>query len=502
MIPYAKWKFEGLDKAVEAAKVTHGIEGALYSDVSDRRGNQGVKNSPGIYKNIGATGSTGMDLWRHYQYTLDRDYLERYAYPVMLEIVRFYSNKLEKGDNGKYHIPEALPNESPMDLLSSNTTSDLAAIRNLFPAFIQASAELHQDKPLRRRAEEILLNLSAFVITNVPDDALPWGPLKPGDPLIAYGTRLESGLPGHPWSTRPNWAPNASMNRPASSHAINAQLTPVFPANLVSLEDTGTVFFKACRSAALSFDPVNLHGHATVPICFARLGLKEYLPDLLDRWIDNFQIFPQGLFCYFRRDYKEAYEMGAYGSPYSASEHKIHGLGSNVRVMFSDPVATVELLRQPFAHMALEAGSILEATINEMLLQSHKGKIRVFPAVPDDWASCFKLHAQGGFEVISERADREVRYIAIKSLSGQPCIVSNPWDAGESVRVRLADSDSSILDISNATELNFKTEAGKTYIIERFNNPLSTYGQITIGGTRNMEPKTKKRAQLGIPRRF
>ena len=65
MIPYAKWKYEGLDKAVEAAKLTHGIDGAFYSDVSDRRGNQGVKNAAGIIYNTGATGYTALDLWRH-----------------------------------------------------------------------------------------------------------------------------------------------------------------------------------------------------------------------------------------------------------------------------------------------------------------------------------------------------------------------------------------------------------------------------------------------------
>lgn len=501
MMPYAKWKREGLDKAVETAKLTHGIDGAFYSDVSDRRGNQGA-NTPGISKNIGATGLTAMDLWRHYQYTLDREYLERYAYPVLREVVRFYINTLEKRNDGKYHIPEALPNESPLDRLSSNTTNDMAAIRNLFPAFLQAARELQQDEQLRGKADEMLDNLAPFIFTTIPEEALPWGSLKAGDPIIAYGTRLETGLPGHPWSTRPYWVSNASMDMPSSTHVINAQLTPVFPANLVSLNDKGTELFEACRNAALSFNPVRLHGHTTLPICFARLGLTEYLPDLLDQWVDQFQIFSQGLFCYFRRDYTEAYEKGAYGGPYSASEHKIRGLTSDVKVLFSDPEEHIEVLRQPFTHMALEAGSILEATINEMLLQSHRGKILVFPAVPDDWASRFKLHAQGGFVVISEREEGEVKYVTIKSLKGQPCCVVNPWEAGEKVRVRLASSDDSVPGITNATELTFETEPGKIYIVERLNSPISSFGHVTIGGTRNTEPKTKDRAQLGIPRRF
>ena len=110
MMPYAKWKLEGLDKAIETAKHVHGIDGAFYSDVSDRRGNQGVgEGASEVSNSFGSTGLMAMDLWRHYQYTLDKDYLKEYAYPIMLEVVRLYTNLLEKRENGLYHIPKALP---------------------------------------------------------------------------------------------------------------------------------------------------------------------------------------------------------------------------------------------------------------------------------------------------------------------------------------------------------------------------------------------------------
>ena len=504
MMPYAKWKLEGLHKAIKTAKLTHGIEGALYSDVSDRRGNQGAK-SPHINKNIGATGLTAMDLWRHYQYTLDREYLEQYAYPVLREVVRFYMNTLEKHEDGKYHIPESLPNEAPIDRLSSNTTSDLASIRNLFPAFLQAGKELQQDRQLRRKAEEMLDNLAPYVFAKVPLEALPWGPVKAGDTIIAYGTRLETGLPGQPWDSRPGYLSTSPMDIPSSFHVVNTQLTPVFPANLVSLDDKGTELFEACRNAALSFDPIGLVGIIATPVCYPRLGLSEYMDDLLDRWVDHYQIFPQGLLCYWQRDYIKSYEQNKFGDRYSASEHKIRGLTTKgIRDLSSDrdPEEGIEVLRQPFAHMGLEAGSILEATINEMLLQSHRGKIRVFPAVPDDWASRFKLHAQGGFWVISERAEGEVKYIVIKSMKGQTCRLVNPWEGGGKVCVRAVSTDQLVLKKSNAAELTFNTEPGELYIVERLSRPVSSFELESIGGIKNMEPKTKGRAQLGLPRRF
>ncbi len=503
MMPYAKWKLEGLDKAIETAKLAHGIDGAFYSDVSDRHGNQGVgEGAAEVSNSFGSTGLMAMDLWRHYQYTLDRDYLEQYAYPILREVVRLYTNILKKDDDGIYYIPKALPFESPKDRLSKNTTNDLAAIRNLFPAFVEASKELKQDKQLRAKAQEMYDKLAPFVLTTIPKEAKPWGPVNIGDPIIAYGTRLRSGLPGEPWVTRPYWLPDAPITMPCSFHAINAQLTPVFPANLVTLDDKGSALFNACRNMALSFDPLPNNGHSLIPICYARLGMDEYLPDLLDRWVDEFQFFSQGHFCYLKRDYIEYFKNGLHDELYNSSDHTIKGLTNNVKVMFSDPEEKIGLLRQPFAHMALEPGSILEATINEMLLQSHGGKIRVFPAVPKNWASRFKLHARGAFEVISERGDGGVKYVAIKSLKGQPCCVVNPWEVGEEVRVRLVDSSKNILKSADTKELNFKTESGKSYIIERIDKPISSYELKTISGIKNMNAKKKGRARIGIPRQF
>ncbi|MBL4879819.1 MAG: hypothetical protein JKX82_00710 [Oleispira sp.] len=502
MMPYAKWKLEGLDKAMETAKIAHGIEGAFYSDVSDRRGNQGVGESASEVSNsFGSTGLMAMDLWRHYQYTLDKEYLEEYAYPIMREVVRLYTNILQMGDDGNYFIPKALPFESPKDRLSKNTTNDLAAIRNLFPAFVQAAKELKQDKQLSAKAQKMFNQLAPFVLTTIPKEAKPWGPVKVGDTIMAYGTRLRTGLPGEPWVTRPYWLKNAPIEMPCSFHAINAQLTPVFPANLVTLDDKGTELFNACRNMALSFDPLPNNGHSLIPISYARLGLTEFLPDLLNRWVDEFQLFSQGHFGYLKRDYIDYFNKGMHDELYSVSEHKIKGLTNNVRVMFSDPEEKIGLLRQPFAHMSLEPGSILEATINEMLLQSHGGKIRVFPAVPNNWAIRFKLHARGAFEVISERGEEGVKYVAIKSLKGQPCSVVNPWN-GKKVRVRLVDSTKDILKSTDANELNFKTEPGETYIIERIEKPISSYEFKSISGIKNIDVKIKGRARIGIPRQF
>ncbi len=64
-------------------------------------------------------------------------------------------------------------------------------------------------------------------------------------------------------------------------------------------------------------------------------------------------------------------------------------------------------------------------SMNEMLLQSHKGYIEVFPSVPDNWQDItfHDLRARGGFLVSAERKDGKTKFIKIKSLTGAPCYI-------------------------------------------------------------------------------
>ncbi|WP_017259811.1 glycosyl hydrolase family 95 catalytic domain-containing protein [Pedobacter arcticus] len=67
------------------------------------------------------------------------------------------------------------------------------------------------------------------------------------------------------------------------------------------------------------------------------------------------------------------------------------------------------------------------ASVNEILLQSWGGKIRVFPALPTSWknASFHNLLAEGAYEVSSVIQNGQVQWIAVKSTSGNPFILKN-----------------------------------------------------------------------------
>jgi alpha-L-fucosidase 2 len=80
--------------------------------------------------------------------------------------------------------------------------------------------------------------------------------------------------------------------------------------------------------------------------------------------------------------------------------------------------------RNPVLETPLSAA----ASIMELLLQSWGGKIRVFPAVPEEWkdASFDQLRAQGGFLVSAARTQGKTDWISVKSLTGEPCVVKVP----------------------------------------------------------------------------
>ncbi|MGW5263468.1 fascin domain-containing protein [Microbispora sp. NPDC004025] len=128
--------------------------------------------------------------------------------------------------------------------------------------------------------------------------------------------------------------------------------------------------------------------------------------------------------------------------------------------------------------------------LNESLMQSYNGKIRVFPAPPGDasFAGKFTLLAKDGFLVSSEREDGEVKYVGVKSLYGKQATVVNPWN-GQQVRVRRV-SDGTILTTSSSAEITFATAGNTVYVVERTARPLSSYASARLTGTANQNAKS------------
>ena len=70
----------------------------------------------------------------------------------------------------------------------------------------------------------------------------------------------------------------------------------------------------------------------------------------------------------------------------------------------------------------------ITAGINEMLLQSYEGVLRLFPCWPPNHDARFaNLRAWGAFLVSAELKNGDVRGVRVVSERGRPCRVGNPW---------------------------------------------------------------------------
>ena len=129
------------------------------------------------------------------------------------------------------------------------------------------------------------------------------------------------------------------------------------------------------------------------------------------------------------------------------------------------------------------------SAMNESMLQSYNGKIRVFPAVPTDpsFVGRFTLAAKGGFLVSSEVEGGTIKYVGIKSSAGGNAVLENPWGTA-ALDIRNL-GDGSVVATSSAAEVTFPTSAGGVYVAEPTAKPLSSYAYAVISGTPNQVVK-------------
>ena len=154
----------------------------------------------------------------------------------------------------------------------------------------------------------------------------------------------------------------------------------------------------------------------------ARLGLKREAPRLLEEHARKFNRFRYG--------------------GWTSNDSRVYPGGLSVT---------------PF----LDAGGASAIALQETLLQSHGGLLRILPAASPDWSGAFRLRAEGGFLVSVEFAQGRARKVEISSLLGRECVLENPWP-GRLCGVR---GEGRTVLRSRARRLRFQTVPEGTYSI-------------------------------------
>ena len=153
----------------------------------------------------------------------------------------------------------------------------------------------------------------------------------------------------------------------------------------------------------------------------------------------------------------------------------------------------------PFRDISAEGLAVAATAINESLLQSYDGIIRVFPAFPSAGNGRFTLHAVGGFVVSSEIKEGKIQWICIKSLSGNLCKLALPWEEAF-VQSNLKKSK---LPVSEDI-LQIRTKTDEVLMIIPEGNDLSSWSVVTEEPVENKNTRNHPSGgvPLGIPRMF
>jgi hypothetical protein len=143
--------------------------------------------------------------------------------------------------------------------------------------------------------------------------------------------------------------------------------------------------------------------------------------------------------------------------------------------------------------------SVLATAMNESLLQSYDGTIRIFPAFPANKSGRFTLHARGGFIVSSAIKAGQVQWISIKSLPGNPCKLALPWKNG-TVHSNLKKTGQKI----SGELVEFKTKPNELIFILPEGKDFKGWTSAAESPLPNEKVRyhSSGKTRLGIPRMF
>lgn len=473
LLPYMNTYFSLMPEAEKYANLRGADHAILWSEAHDFMGKMVFWDREDMVNNFTPASQIAGFFWEYYQYTSDKEFLERKAYPFMKKAAEFYLQKLQwDSEKNEYFIYPSQPYESPETNKLLNPTTDRNMIESLFKSCIDAARILKVDKEKVRQWQHVTGHLWPLPIREVPGE---------GEVLeLAY---FKDGSIYPKLEKRGN-----------DIYHFSANTSVVFPANLVGLDQKEDRRFKAAVNVVKSHPPTK-NAITPDPIVAARLGLPHAVLHFMANGIRRLQHFPQGLFY----NIDHWYYLSLYAD--SLKTPDITGQRDYIYDQRAHYANTAPA--KPFVQCGLEPLSIYSTAVNEMLLQSNEGKIRVFPATPDNWPSAFTLLARGAFLVSSRKnLDGSIAGVYIESLKGNECKIVNPWGSrkvtlwsfnnGKRVRISYRIHDSGVII--------FKTTKNVPYLLvpEGADDVLP----IQYQGAANNSVKVFLEASLGKKRDF
>ena len=408
---YYDMRRNSLDTACLFAERYKKRKGAFFHDVTDRYGRGAGYDSD----NHTPASQMAMEMWHHYKFTGDRDFLESHALPMMRAAAEYYLNLLELGEDGLYHTYDTCGYEG--NYLMDDTITDLAMMRILFRTY-----RAFADDEMGARIDEVMPKMTEYILTpleleedwdgEVITKGIGHGKRPVGDALIyAVGRNKDGSLQRKHRGSGDVSLPEGKCLFPFIEHA------PLYPSGDLGLKDRGTVLFEAMTNQMYIAREPKYGGMQwqMTPIFLARMGMADELYMASHDMMDVFQAYPNG----FNAEQEEPACKPPFHSP------------QWYRPTNTDTGVRHKLCPDDFTHFSFETVPVVSKALLESLVQSHEGIIRLCPATPADHAVSFSLFAEGGFRVSAE-VSSESYVITIENLLGNDCLLTLPGYANES----------------------------------------------------------------------
>ncbi len=418
MKPYLDTYFKMIPFAEELAK-EYGAEhdALLITEAHNFNGIQWGKDKHYLRNNFTPASQIASLFWDYYEFTGDKDFLKEKAYTFMKKTSHFYLDKLEwDEEKNEYFLKASLYESAPIAYVK-NPISDRNCIERLFKDCIRAAEILNVDRNEVKQWRHVLSHL--------------W---ERG--YQQFGECGEVTSPAEEYYTEKRYSPWIWGNGGAV----------VFPAGLIGMDDKDTRLGKAVVNLLKHDDECN--AHYPYPQIAARMGEGDAALKYIWNGVNVHQMYPQGLMHNVTGYPDNIYDLAS-----------VHNLLKDAYVIRS----------HDFFQCGMEPMSNYCTGINEMMLQSNEGKIRVFPAVPSVWDSIpmsFTLLARGAFVVSAGRnGQAEVTQVGIKSLKGNPCRIQNPWGNRKCEVLRYRDGKKVLAKTGKDNVLTFSTQTDEEYVV-------------------------------------
>lgn len=361
-----------------------------------------------------------MHLWQHYQYTLDKEYLQTKALPAMVSCCEYWLERLKLASDGTYECPnEYSPEHGPG---SENATAhSQQLVWDLFNSTLKAIDELGENcvsTTFKNNLTNKFSKLDKGIATEVVN----------GTTLLREWKYTSQSKVG-------------SYN----SHRHLSHLIGLYPGSQISL-DTDPQIYEAAKNS------LNTRGYAGTGWS---LGWKVNLHARCHDGARCESLIEKAL-TLTTVTYNDGSERG--------------GIYEN--------------LWDAHPPFQIDGNFGVTAGMAEMLLQSHQGKLELLPALPNEtWTKgeVRGLRAIGGFGIDIAWENGKATIVKILSDAGKIAIIKHP-DASCCFDITDNNGNKIEFEVINDNEISFPTTTGSTYtLINNGQTNISRYDSIIDG---------------------